>query len=206
MTYEAVGVLGAGAAAGTLAMAAVAHVRPETSTVTLLCTHRLCHCERKKRKKRKRGVSRTGTQRQSTLPASSWKCISTIWEFGISEVSGRSAVDLENSPFSHKNIHSDFFFLKQLHLMSSQKQLKNKPPDSEQSEVFVSPPSTSKAVPADRNPPVPNINFPAIGASTQVDGSCHSLAFVSCFQIRVFPKSIWIVGKAYFNPNVFTTS
>lgn len=59
MTYEAVGVLGAGAAAGTLAMAAVAHVRPKTSTVTLLCTHRLCHCERKKRKKRKRGVSRT---------------------------------------------------------------------------------------------------------------------------------------------------
>ena len=44
MTYEAVRVLGAQAAAGTLAVAAVADVRPEASTVTLLCTHRLCHC------------------------------------------------------------------------------------------------------------------------------------------------------------------
>lgn len=44
VTYEAVRVLGARAAAGTLAMAAVADVRPEASTVTLLCTHCLCHC------------------------------------------------------------------------------------------------------------------------------------------------------------------
>lgn len=51
LPYEAVGVLGAGAAAGALAMAAVADVRPETSTVTLLCTHRLCHCERGKRER-----------------------------------------------------------------------------------------------------------------------------------------------------------
>lgn len=51
LPYEAVGVLGAGAAAGALAMAAVADVRPKTSTVTLLCTHRLCHCERGKRER-----------------------------------------------------------------------------------------------------------------------------------------------------------
>lgn len=43
-TYEAVRVLGARAAAGALAVAAVADVRPEASTVTLLCTHCLCHC------------------------------------------------------------------------------------------------------------------------------------------------------------------
>lgn len=49
LPYETVGVLGAGATAGTLAMAAVADVRPETSPVTLLCTHRLCHCERGKK-------------------------------------------------------------------------------------------------------------------------------------------------------------
>lgn len=44
LTHEAVGVLGTRAAASALAMAAVADVRPEASTVTLLCTHRLSHC------------------------------------------------------------------------------------------------------------------------------------------------------------------
>lgn len=43
-TYKAVGVLGARAATGTLAVAAVADVRPVATTVTLLCAHRLCHC------------------------------------------------------------------------------------------------------------------------------------------------------------------
>lgn len=43
-TYKAVGVLGARAAAGALAVAAVADVRPEAATVTLLRAHRLCHC------------------------------------------------------------------------------------------------------------------------------------------------------------------
>lgn len=44
VTYEAIRVLGAGTAAGALSVAAVADVRPEASTVTLLRTHRLCHC------------------------------------------------------------------------------------------------------------------------------------------------------------------
>lgn len=119
MTYEAVGVLGAGAAAGTLAMAAVAHIRPETSTVTLLCTHRLCHCERKKEKEQKERSFKDWHTKTVNAASIIVEVHSTIWDFGISEVSGRPAVDLENSRFSRKNIHRDFFFLKHLHLMSS---------------------------------------------------------------------------------------
>lgn len=55
LTYEAVGVLGAGAAAGALAVAAVADVRAEAASVALLRTHRLRHCERGEGG-RKRGV------------------------------------------------------------------------------------------------------------------------------------------------------
>lgn len=51
LTYEAVRVLGAQAAAGTFAVAAVADVRPEASPVTLLCTHRLSHCPGSQKKK-----------------------------------------------------------------------------------------------------------------------------------------------------------
>lgn len=49
MTYEAVGVLGAGAAAGTFTVAAVTDVRPEASAVTLLRAHRLCHWRERER-------------------------------------------------------------------------------------------------------------------------------------------------------------
>lgn len=51
LTYKAVRVLGAQAAAGTFTMAAVADVRPEASTVTLLCTHRLSHCAGSEKKR-----------------------------------------------------------------------------------------------------------------------------------------------------------
>lgn len=51
LTYKAVRVLGAQAAAGTFTMTAVADVRPEASTVTLLCTHRLSHCPGSEKKR-----------------------------------------------------------------------------------------------------------------------------------------------------------
>lgn len=112
LPYKAVGVLGAGAAAGALAMAAVTDVRPETSTVTLLCTHRLCHCERGKRERR---LWRSGTHEDTQhrqLPQ------------GIRfNGSGGSAVGLENSHFSHKTLWRGFFILKQLHLLSTREQL-----------------------------------------------------------------------------------
>lgn len=68
LTYEAVRVLGAQAAAGTFTMAAVADVRPEASTVTLLCTHRLSHCPGKGEKEGFKGLAHTCTSRQYHPP------------------------------------------------------------------------------------------------------------------------------------------
>lgn len=70
-----------------------------------------------------------------------------------------------------------FFPLKQLHLLSTWEQLKTEP----KSEAFLWPPSSSKALPADRNPPVLHIHVPAIGALIQGHGSSHSLLSMSCF-------------------------
>lgn len=46
VTYKAVSVFGAGAASSTFPVTAVAHIRPEAASITLLCTHRPRHCGR----------------------------------------------------------------------------------------------------------------------------------------------------------------
>lgn len=47
LTYEAVCVFGSETASCTFTVTAVTDVRTKTASITLLCTHRLCHCNRK---------------------------------------------------------------------------------------------------------------------------------------------------------------
>ncbi len=46
LTYEAVCVFGSETASCTFTVTAVTDVRTKTASITLLCTHRLCHCNR----------------------------------------------------------------------------------------------------------------------------------------------------------------
>lgn len=189
-TYEAVGVLGAGAAAGALPMAAVAHVRPKTSTVTLLCTHGLCHWERKKSKK-KRSFKDWHTKTANTASIITEGHLNNIWGGGAFqrwvEVSGGP----EEQSLLSENPPVIFFSSK-----------KTEP----KSEAFLWPPSGSKAVPEDRNPPVLHIHVPAIGALIQGHGSSHSLLSVSCFGQTPDPMSniYYIYSVIFFTYYILT--
>lgn len=194
LPYEAVGVLGAGAATGALAMAAVADVRPETSTVTLLCTHRLCHCERGKRERglwgsdahQDRQQCPYGRSRQQSrlLAVQRWWVEGQRWTW----TTVTSLTKPSGEAFSLSN--SSIFC----------------PPESSQvpSEASQWPPSRpnwpSNTPPADRNTPVLHIRVSAITASVRWMFPPHSPK--SCFSLQSDQSKWSKIQKIHFKTDI----